>query len=224
MREGSWAGVTSGTTDHTCTTATALQLHCTSGCHGFVCVFSPVERNVGRSPVRSVEVTPSKSLCKRKTKGWNRDTAVSETTQPPVDSSGGLYNDQSSWPVQCDRRVKASGTQMYWPIRDGRVKSSGSPVKTWPVITQRWQESEGCWKSCATHLTQWALQEQLVHGSPRDCWARRGLLHKWLQGPKRSAAQEVVFQSTGLRDLEGVPRFTVLPATVGPKRPAAWEF
>ena len=30
FREGSCAGVTSGTTDHTCTTATALQLHCTS--------------------------------------------------------------------------------------------------------------------------------------------------------------------------------------------------
>ena len=82
-----------------------------------VCVFSPVERNVGKSPVRSVEVTPSKSLCKRETKGWNRDTAVSETTQLPVDSSGGLYDDQSSWPVQCDRRVKASGTQTYWPVQ-----------------------------------------------------------------------------------------------------------
>ena len=43
----------------------------------------------------------------------------------------------------------------------------------------------------------------------------------WLLGPKRSAAQEVVFQSTGLRDLKGVPRFTVLQVTVGPKRPAA---
>ena len=43
----------------------------------------------------------------------------------------------------------------------------------------------------------------------------------WLLGPKRSAAQEVVFQSTGLRDLEGVPGFTVLQVTVGPKRPAA---
>ena len=40
----------------------------------------------------------------------------------------------------------------------------------------------------------------------------------WLLGPKRSAAQEVVFQSTGLK---GVPRFTVLQVTVGPKRPAA---
>ena len=99
LREGSWAGVTSGTTDHTCSTTTALQLHCTSGCQGFLCVYSPVERYVSRSPVRSVEVSPSKSLCKRETKGWNRDTAVSETTQLPVDSSGGLYDDQSSWPV-----------------------------------------------------------------------------------------------------------------------------
>ena len=40
-------------------------------------------------------------------------------------------------------------------------------------------------------------------------------------GPKRPAAQEVVFQPTGLRDFEGVPRFTVLQVTVGPKRPAA---
>ena len=99
-------------------------------------------------------------------------------------------------------QVKASGAQSYWPVQcDGT--------------------SEVFWKSCATHLTQWALPEQLVHGSPSDCWARRGLLHKWLLGPKRSAAQEVVFQSTGLRDLKGVPRFTVLQVTVGPKRPAA---
>ena len=28
------------------------------------------------------------------------------------------------------------------------------------------------------HLTQWALPEQLVHGSPGDCKGRRGLLHK----------------------------------------------
>ena len=95
LREGSWAGVTSGTTDHTCTTATALQLHFKVSC---VCSLQLREMWVG-PPVRSVEVTPSKSLCKRKTKGWNRDTAVSETTQLPVDSSGGLYDDQSSWPV-----------------------------------------------------------------------------------------------------------------------------
>ena len=50
LREGSWAGVTSGTTDHTCTTATALQLHCTSGCHGFVCVFSPVAEKMWVGP------------------------------------------------------------------------------------------------------------------------------------------------------------------------------
>ena len=42
-------------------------------------------------------------------------------------------------------------------------------------------------------------------------------------GPKRLAAQEVVFQPTGLRDLEGDPRFTVLQVTAGPKRPAAKE-
>ena len=100
------------------------------------------------------------------------------------------------------------------------MKSSGSPVAL-ARITQRYGTSEVFWKSCATHLTQWALPEQLVHGSPGDCWARRGLLHKWLLGPKRSAAQEVVFESTGLRDLKGVPRFTVLQVTVGPKRPAA---
>ena len=105
----------------------------------------------------------------------------------------------------------------------GQVKASGSPVEL-ACSTQRERTSEVFWQCCATHLTQWALPEQLVHGSPSDCWARRGLLHKWLLGPKRSAAQEVVFQSTGLRDLEGVPSFTVLPATVGPKRPAAWEF
>ena len=102
----------------------------------------------------------------------------------------------------------------------GRVKASGSPVVL-ACPTQRERRSEVFWQSCATHLTQWALPEQLVHGSPSDCWARRGLLHKWLLGPKRSAAQEVVFQSSGLRDLEGVPRFTVLQVTVGPKRPAA---
>ena len=104
----------------------------------------------------------------------------------------------------------------------GRVKASGSPVEL-ACPTQRERTSEVFWQSCATHLTQWALPEQLVHGSPGDCWARRGLLLKWLLGPKRSAAQEVVFQSTGLRDLEGVPEFTVLQLTVGPKRPAAQE-
>ena len=54
---------------------------------------------------------------RKKSKGWKRDTAVSETTQLPVDRSGGLYDVQSSWPVQCDRRVKASGTQTYWPVQ-----------------------------------------------------------------------------------------------------------
>ena len=92
----------------------------------------------------------------------------------------------------------------------GQVKSSGSPVVL-ACPTQRERTSEVFWQSCATHRTQWALPEQLVHGSAA----------KWLLGPKRSAAQEVVFQSSGLRDLEGVPRFTVLQVTVGPKRPAA---
>ena len=64
FREGSCAGVTSGTTDHTCTTATGLQLHCTSGGQGFVCVVFPVVGNVGRYAVRSVDVTPSRSLSK----------------------------------------------------------------------------------------------------------------------------------------------------------------
>ena len=74
----------------------------------------PVVGNVGRYAVRSIEVTPSKSLCKRETKGWNRDTAVSETTQLPVDSST-----KSSRPglSSVTGEVKASGTQSYWPVQ-----------------------------------------------------------------------------------------------------------
>ena len=111
------------------------------GLSGFcVCVFSPVEGNVGWSLVRSVDVTPSRSL--RKGVGGVRDSRdrvpkrvrdsrdrVSKEDQSsfPVKASGCFYKVQSSWPVKSDRTSEG-----FW-----------HPVD---LAHQRW-DSEGVWKS-----------------------------------------------------------------------------
>ena len=128
--------MTSETTDHTCTTATALQLHCTTGCQGFVCVAFPVVGKVGRS-VRSVEVTPLRSQYKG-VEMTRLEARVTETV------SQNRHSRQLTVLAVCTKssrpglssvtgQVKASGAQSYWPVQcDGTSEVFWKSSRTGP--------------------------------------------------------------------------------------------
>ena len=130
-------------TKHTSTTATALQLHCTSGSHWgwsrFSCGgFFLVVGQVGRSVAQSVDVTPKRP----KARGWRsqrlqgqspknesetRETKSQKSSRPGLSSGTG--------------QVKASGAQSTWPVQCGRT-------------------SEGFWKSSRTGLSHPAREDK----------------------------------------------------------------
>ena len=116
-------------------------------------------------------------------------------------------------------RVKASGNLYTMSCRPGlssetgQVKVSGAQ-STWPVQCGR--TSEGFWKSSQTGLSHPAREDKrsllVKPRNPPDTVGNAEVAQftvlQVTAGPKRPAAQEVVFQPTGLRDLEGVPSLT----------------
>ena len=130
-------------TKHTGTTATALQLHCTSGSHwGWsrfpVVSFFQVVGQVGRSVAQLVEVTPNR--CKDRG-GWSqrlqeqcpKTSQILERQSLKKSSRPGLSSETG--------QVKASATQTYWPVQcDGT--------------------SEGFWKSSRTGLSHPAGEDK----------------------------------------------------------------
>ena len=139
-------------TKHTSTTATALQLHCTSGSHcGWsrfpVIGFFQVVGQVGRSVAQSVEVTPKRSTERG---GWSRRLqGRSPKTNQRLERQS---LEKSSRPGQPKAvgRVKASGNLYTKSSRPGlssvagQVKAPGSPVEL-ACLIQRDRTSEVFW-------------------------------------------------------------------------------